>query len=190
MGRLLKLLVFLLSFSCLVGCNGSAGNKTGVQVTVDGNGQFPDYLVGRWKANEYGWEFVFEPDGTISSAIHSLARIEMKPGQPTIVPMKKGGQGVFEPGEWLVNYIPDTRELTVQVSLKNFRAQMGDNILEGKSTDIFVGPVSKDGTRWEAVWTSFPDYTAHTSEYPNFDMFPDPNYSETKMLVFEKVGEE
>jgi len=48
----------------------------------------------------------------------------------------------------------------------------------------------KDGTRWEAVWTSFPDYTAHTSEYPNFDMFPDPNYSETKMLVFEKVGEE
>jgi hypothetical protein len=66
---------------------------------------------------------------------------------------------------------------------------MGDNILEGKSTDTFVGPVSEDGETWQAEWTSFPQYTAHTPEHPNFDMSSDQLYGISKQLTFTKVTE-
>jgi hypothetical protein len=44
-------------------------NEVAVEVAVEGGGQFPEFLTGKWKADEGGWEFVFEPNGTISSAV-------------------------------------------------------------------------------------------------------------------------
>ena len=114
----------------------------------------------------------------------------MKPGEVTTVPMKEGGKGVFEPGTWVVHYAPTSRELTVQVSLESFRIEIGDGVLEGKGTDLFVGTVSEDGQSWEADWTSFPQYTARTPENPSVDLTVDPEEGVTETLVFEKVAEE
>ena len=182
----------LVLFGCCVILSGLAGCQNanrGVEVIIEGGGEFPEFLVGRWKADKHGWEFVFEPDGAISSAVISLGRVRIRPGEITTVPMKMGGKGVFEPGEWMVYYAPAGRELTVKISLKNFYMELGEDVLEGKSTDIFAGPISQDGKVWLADWTSFPDYTAHTAKYPNFKMSGDPNQGVTDSLIFEKVEE-
>ena len=191
MRRLLILLVCGLSVLLLLsGCQGSAACKSGVDVIIEGGGEFPQFLVGKWKADKDGWEFVFEPDGTISSAVISLGRIRMKPGELTVIPMKMGGKGIFEPGEWMVHYAPAGRELTVKISLKNFYIELGKDVLEGESKDIFTGPISQDSKFWQVDWTSFPDYVAHTAEYPDFQMSEDPNYGISKTLIFERVTEE
>jgi len=181
---------FVVLLSGLGGCQGPARDKSGIEVIIEGNGEFPESLAGVWKADKDGWEFVFEPDGTISSAVISLGRVRMKPGETTVIPMKMGGKGVFEPGEWIVHYFPAGQELMVKISLKNLYVELGEDSLEGKSTDIFAGPVLKEGKVWQVEWTSFPDYVAHTAKHPNFPMTEDPDYGVSKTLIFEKFTEE
>ena len=84
-----------------------------VEVIIEGGGEFPQFLVGIWQVDKHGWEIVFEPDGTISSAIHTIGGVGVKPGQVTT-----GGKSVFEAGKWLVKYTPESRELLVQIVLK------------------------------------------------------------------------
>jgi len=187
MKQLLVFAGFVVLLSVLVGCQTA---HRGIEVIIEGDGEFPEFLAGVWKADKDGWEFVFEPDGTISSAVISLGRVRMKPGEVTTVPMKMGGKGVYEPGEWMVYYAPVGRELMVKISLKDFYVELGENVLEGKSTDIFNGPISQDGKLWQANWTSFPDYVAHTAEYPDFPITEDPNRGVSKTLIFEKVTPE
>jgi len=195
MRRLLILLVCgLFALAQLSGCQGLGRDKSrvdptppksGVEVIIEGGGEFPEFLVGRWKANEHGWKFVFQPDGTISSAVHTLGKVKLRPGQKTIRRMKKGGEAIYEPGEWMVHYNPANRELTVAISLSNFYTELGDDVLEGKSDDLFVGKINEEGNIWETNWTSFYDYTAHTLEYPQVRMHPE--HGESRTLVFEKV---
>lgn len=187
MQRLLVLLFCGFSVFQLGGCQGP---KSGVEVIIEGGGEFPEFLVGGWKADQDGWEFVFEPDGKLSSVVVSLGRVRMKPGEVTTVPMKMGGKGIYEPGEWNVHYIPAGRELMVRISLKNLYLEMGENVLEGKSTDVFAGPISQNGRVWQVEWTSFPDYVAHTAKHPNFPIFEETDYGFSKTLIFEKVTEE
>ena len=190
MKQLLVLVGCAVLLSVIGGCQSTAGNTSGVDVIIEGGGEFPEFIVGKWKADKDGWEFVFEPDGTISSAVISLGRVRMKPGEATTVPMKMGGKGIFEPGEWMVHYAPAGRELMVRITLKNLYVEMGENVLEGKSTDIFAGPVLQDDKVWPVEWTNFPDYVAHTAEHPDFRMSEDPDYGLSKTLIFEKVTEE
>ena len=174
----------------LLGLAGCQNANRAVKVIVEGDGQFPEFLTGTWKADKHGWEFVFEPDGRISSAVVSLGRVRIKPGRVTTVPMKKGGKGVYEPGEWMVYYAPISRELTVKISLKNFYMESGRAVVEGESTVIFVGPVSENGKVWYADCTSLPEYVVHTAKHPHFEMSEDPNYGITYTVTFEKVRED
>ena len=178
---------FVVLLSGLVGCQTA---HRGIEVIIEGGGEFPESFAGVWKADKSGWEFVFEPDGTISSAVITMGRVRMKPGEVTTVPMKLGGKGVYEPGEWMVYYTPDDQELMVKISLKNFYVELGKDSLEGKSTDIFNGPIPQDGKLWRVNWTSYFDYVAHTAEHPNFPITEDPNRGISKTLIFEKVAEE
>ena len=187
MKRMFIVLFWSLTIFLLGGCQSPVAKPGNVEVLIDGNGQFPEFLVGTWKDDEHDWEFVFEPDGSISSVVLTLGRIRIKPGEVTKVPLIRGGQGVFEPSQWTVHYNPTNRELTVKISLKNFRMQVADNILEGKVTDVFVGQISKDGNTWQADWTSFPDYVAHTPENPNFKLAADPVYGVENALTFRKM---
>jgi len=83
MKRLFFLLVYIFLAAALAGCRSSPAYKDGVEVIVDDGGQFPSFLVGTWKAKDGGWEFVFEPDGKISSAIVSIGRAKLQPGRKT-----------------------------------------------------------------------------------------------------------
>ena len=118
MKPILTALLCSLSISLLGGCSSQVQEESAVEVSIDGDGDFPDFLVGRWKADRGGWEIIFEPDGSISSAVVSIGRITMKPGQITTVPMKLGGKGTFEPGRWSVQYSQDRRELIVEIVIE------------------------------------------------------------------------
>ncbi len=185
MKRLMLLVLSAVVLLLEAGCQ-NAGRP--VEVIIEDGGPFPSFLVGAWKTDTDVWEFVFETDGTISSAVIALGGVKLIPGQVTTIPMRKGGKGIFEPGNWLVHYDPAGRELTVEISLKHFHAELGKDVLEGKCTDIFVGQISKDGKVWPVVWTAFPDYTAHTAERPNYKLPTDLEYGISKNLVFEKAA--
>ena len=64
-----------------------------VEVFIEGGGEFPQFLVGRWKADKQGWEIVFEPDGTISEARIAMGRTRIVPGQITTLETYGGGTG-------------------------------------------------------------------------------------------------
>ena len=143
-------------------------------------------MAGRWQASQHGWEFEFEPNGRISSAILSLGRVRVVPGKTTTMPTRSGHQAVFTPGPWTVHYIPSTRELTVEIVMDHVRVEMGGNIVEGSSTDTFVGPVAASNRTWQVQWTTFTRYVAHTPDGASVNLSTDPTYGETKSLTFEK----
>ena len=72
------LLAGVLLLSSVTGCQKT---ETGVIVDVQGGGRFPSALAGTWKAEGHGWEFVFEPDGTISSAVIDEGMIRVTPAK-------------------------------------------------------------------------------------------------------------
>jgi len=189
MNRLLILLVYGFVLLLPIGCRSPSENSSSVKVIIDGGGQFPKSLVGRWKADEGGWEFVLEQDGTISSAVISLGRVRLRPGQTTIVPMKLGGEGVFKPGPWTVQYSYETRELVVEITIEEFRVELGEDTLQGKSRDFFIGQISEDNQFWLVDRFSFPEYSVDTNEYRNYTLPIDPNQTPPESLVFQRVAE-
>jgi hypothetical protein len=172
------------------GCSRPLNEPAGdTQVIVEAGGTFPSALAGRWQASQHGWEFELEPDGRIASAILSLGRARVVPGRTTTMPTKSGHQALFTPGLWTVHYMPSTRELTVEIIMNHVRVEMGGNILEGSSTDTFVGPVAASNRTWQAQWTTFTRYLAHTPDGAAINLSTDPTYGETRSLTFEKAND-
>ena len=184
---------------CLAGCqdaNKKPNDEQGpvvssqdpVKVLIEGDGAFPDGLVGRWQARAHGWELVFERDGKLSSAVISLGRVRITPGETTKRPTRSGHESVFTPGRWTVHYVPASKTLTVTIVMERITVQMGTNILEGSSTDVFVGQVEAGANVWQAEWTTFPKYAAHTPENPDFKLTTDDTYGISALVTFEKVA--
>ena len=189
MKRSLTLFVCCILALLLNSCRSSARNERNVEVIIDGDGQFPQFLVGRWRADKGGWEIVFERDGTISSAVVSLGRVRMEPGRVTTVPMRLGGEGIFEPGQWTVQYLKEQRQLVVEIAIKHFRTELGESVLKGQTRDFFIGKVSTDGHLWLVDRYSFPEYFVDTEKYHNYKLPFDPNNNPRESLIFEKVIE-
>jgi hypothetical protein len=189
MERLLTLFVCSLFVFTPIGCHTPTKLKSGVDVIVDGNGQFPAPLAGIWKSNDGIWEIVLESDGKISSSVISLGRVRIRPGQVTTVPMKLGGKGIFEPGQWTVQYLQEQRELIVEIKIDYFRTELGDDVITGRTHDFFVGSVSEDGKLWWADRFTFPEYIADTKKYHNYKLPFDPNDNPRESLIFQKVSE-
>ena len=189
MKQSVALLLCGVSIFLLGGCHGSVATAPAMEVFIDGDGQFPEFLVGTWKADKGGWQIVFDPNGTISSAVVSLGRVRMKPGQVTTVPMKLGGKGVFEAGPWAVQYWPERRELVVEIAIASFRVELGDSVVKGRTLDVFTGTVSADGRSWWAKRFSFPEYVADTKKYRDHKLTVDPDENPPEELLFQKVPE-
>jgi len=189
MKQLFLLLFCGLSIFLFCSCQSASRSKNAVEVTIAGDGRFPEILMGRWRNDRHGWQIVFEQNGRISSAVHTIGRVNIKPGQITNVPMKREGMGVFKAGQWAVQYAPETRELLVEIVLEYFRAEMGTQALEGKSRDIFIGSVSEDGQQWTAEWFAFPEYIVFTEIYDNYKLPVDYNDNPRATLVFKKIGQ-
>jgi len=184
MKKIYLLLISGLFVLFLTSCN--SGRK-GVEVIVDGNGVFPENLAGLWRSENKVWDIYLEPDGKISWAVISLGAVKIEPGKTTTVPMKMGGEGVFKPGLWTVIYLQNQRELSVEISIDYFHTEMGENVIHGKTRDIFTGPVSQDGALWQAQRFSYPQYVVDTKTYSNYKLPVDPNENPKEILLFRKI---
>ena len=92
-----QITVFLFVFILLVLSGCQTGYKDAVKVFVNEGGVFPPELAGRCMSDYGDWEFTFDEQGTITSAMIALGRVNITPGQTTIVPMRMDGEGVYEP---------------------------------------------------------------------------------------------
>jgi len=164
-------------------------DKKAIEVIIDGNGQFPERLAGTWKSDNGVWEINLEPDGTISSAVISLGSVRIKPGEITTIPMRLGGQGIFKPGLWTLWYLQRQRELSVEITIDEFRTELGQDVIRGKTRDILTGPVSQDGSIWQAERFSYPEYIVDTKMYKNYNLPVDANDNPKESLLFKKVSE-
>jgi hypothetical protein len=77
----------------------------------------------------------------------------------------------------------------VEIIMNHVRVEMGGNILEGSSTDTFVGPVAASNRTWQVQWTTFTRYVAHTPDGASVSLSTDPLYGETKSLTFERTND-
>lgn len=187
----MKKLLVLLGCAVLLfsGCQNYGRSKSGVEVIIEGGGQFPQFLVGKWKADDYGWQFVFEPNGTIVSAVISMGEVEIIPGRTATFPTISGGKAVFKPGLWTVQYDPQFRELMVEIVMDYIHFEMGKGLLEGKRRDLLIGKVSQDGKIWRADWFSFPDYMAYASQTKRLTTTPEESLAGAITLTFKKLQE-
>ncbi len=178
--------VILLVFSS---CQNSSKTYSGVDVIIEGGGQFPEFLVGGWKSDKYNWEFVFEPDGTISSAMIDTGLVRVNPNEKfATIQLRDEGKADYQLGRWTVQYSPDERELMVEVVIKHFYIDKISFVLEGKSRDWFLGNVSDDLQTWRADWYTFPEYIAMGQEQKLEFPF-DPNNNPISTLIFTKQAE-
>jgi len=188
MKQLAVLVGCAISLLLLAGCqDGNEGNKA-IDVIIKGGGKFPQFLVGRWRADNAGWEFVFEPGGTISSAVIDNGMLRVNPSERVAtIPLKDGGVGIYELGQWTVQYSPESRELSVEIVVDHFHLDMLSYGLTGQTDDLFVGRVSEDLQTWTAEWSTFPEYIALTPEPSELPV--DPNDNPIDTLVFRKQRE-
>ena len=183
-------LLSLISGLCLltsVGCRAVTAQKSSVDVYIDGNGQFPSYLVGNWKTELGDWEIEFNPDGTIEHAVISLGRVKIKPGHTTTVPMVLGGKGTFTPGKWTVRYLQQQQQLIVEIVIDSFRIELGDNVIYGKTMEFFSGTVTENSNVWLAERYNYPEYFVNTDKYKNYLLPVDPNENPREYLAFIKA---
>ncbi len=191
MKQVLIRLIFVFLSLALVSCQKPtrvAEPSGHVEVYIENDGEFPDFLVGKWATITNDWEFTFELDGRISNAMISMGKTRIIPGQVSTLPTKQGGKAVYKPGVWTVNYFPESKELFVEVIIDYIRIEMGESTLEGSRRDVFVGPISESENHlhWFAEWSSFTDYIAYTPE-PK-PLISDPNNNPIGTLIFRKVS--
>jgi len=189
-------LVPLLACSCLLwglcGCGNGGQTSTrtdAVDVFIEGGGKFPSWLAGRWRGNSNNWEIVFEPDGRILSANHGIGGVLVRANHLTTVrDPDKQSENTFKAGQWSVHYLPDERELRVEIVLDEVHLEWGPLILNGKVKDYFVGKISEDGKVWQADWFTFPEYTTPGHESTVLAPKSDEVFAGT--IIFEKVADE
>jgi len=157
---------------CAAGCHEFSGGQPIAK-------PLPADIAGTWKAQNSPWKIVLSADGTVSSAVVPMGDVEIRPNKTTRVEMKDGSFSTYRAGDCIVNYTPATRELFVSIEMKKIHVVYMDNVIDGSSTDRFVGPVSEDGKVWSADWINVFNYGPRFPQDPN-DIFAEP-------LIFEKV---
>ena len=103
--------------------------------------------------------------------------------------MQMGGKGVYKPGMWSVQYSHKQRELIVEIAIEHFRVELGDDVIQGRTRDFFVGSVSTDGKSWWANRLTFPEYVVNTGKYHNYKLPFDPTDNPRESILFQKVTE-
>ncbi|MHC4474612.1 MAG: hypothetical protein ACYTEL_03130 [Planctomycetota bacterium] len=163
------------------------------EVIMAGDPQFPGILAGRWRAHKAGWEFVIEQGGTISSAVIDSGLVQVDPRKRTAeAELADGGKAFYQLGDWVVQYSPAERELSIEVVVDYYHLDLVTWGMKGNSRYLFVGPVSEDGQHWTAHWFSF----SHTEVYSTgpddvVTVFqPDDTENLIDILVFEKVTDQ
>lgn len=183
-------LLSLVAILLIIGCAGSdpaaqqAGKTDVAEAAADNH--FPEYLVGTWRNQEHGWRITFEADGTISSVVHTMGRVELSPDEETTIPLRTGGTGTYTPGRWIASYDRANQELSVQIVLERFSAHIPGGSLESSSKDMFSGHVEKEEGLWFADWVSMPQFSLTSEEQETVSLTAD-DQGQQQSIIFEKT---
>lgn len=194
------LLCCLLIVVCLFTTGCQPGNSSAELVTGDPNASqvillntntFPKDMAGVWINEHHGWILRFEEDGRLSKIRHTIGRADLTAGQTSTFPLIDGGDGFIEPGPWTVQYNDKTRELVVDIILKNFKYNLvAVGFVGGSSRDIFMGSLPEKGeTTWTAQWISRPEYVASTADktYTDYELPFEAGDEDKGEIIFEKL---
>ncbi len=163
MKQLLMLLVFAL---CVLPELGGCREQVSYKNNVGDLSEFPQFPAGTWKADKDGWELVFEPNGTISSAVIPLGRVRIRPNQTTKIQGRLGEPGIFEAGDCVLEYGPESGKISITIDMKHIYAEISGGILDGTCEYFITGSIQKDRKTWEATVFSVLDLDV---------LKPDPN---------------
>ena len=180
MKQLVLLAGFAVLLAGLLGCQDE--NKVN-DVKIDGGNEFPEFLVGTWKADRFDWAINFESDGSISSVVHTLwaLPLNLEEGGFYVEGKLPGTYAIFVIGDCKSDYNPATRQLSATINLESYEIKMPNDTYRGKSEDHFDGPVSEDGKTWNVEWRGYGYLEDATPPDVNFiNENPEP-------LVFSKV---
>ncbi|MDD5135026.1 MAG: hypothetical protein PHP01_06425 [Phycisphaerae bacterium] len=158
-------LVFTICWFMLfvAGCQESGKTETAVKVDSD----FPASFAGTWIAEDSPWKIILSKKGEVISAILPFGEVEVKPNQKTIVEMKDGSKSVYTAGDFGVNYSLLNRNLEVTIEMKSLHVVFMDEVIDGNSTAIFTGTISKDGKTWDTLLLELIDYGPRFPQDPN-----------------------
>lgn len=157
------------------------------ELVLVGTESFPENLAGRWLDDRMRWDIVIEKNGQISEVIHNMGRVTVKMGQVSKVPLKDGGEGIMQPGEWVLQYDADSREMAISVDIDKVRFQVGSQIVEGSCRDLLYGEVSEDYSTWVAQWNTFPTYYVTTGEYEHHQLPMDEHLENMGTITFKRI---
>jgi len=185
MRQLVVLTGFSILLSILTGCQDA---NRDVNLIIEGGGKFPAFLVGTWISDKFDWEFVFEADGDISTAVIDSGLIRTKPGPRVVTTTIKGaGSATYKLGLWTVQYTPANNELSVEIVVEQFHLQGSNFGIKGSSTDYFVGTVSEDDQVWKAEWFTMPKNYIYSMDEPEPQEIEfDPSDNPVETLIFTK----
>lgn len=170
-----KIGVFLVSFWVVLLTSGCP------RPPEDPSVMLPSDIAGTWQARANPWKIVLSPDGSVSSAYIDMGGVEVSPNKTTKVEMKDGQFSTYKAGDCIVEYDAVERELYVSVEIEDMHIVYMDNVIDGNSSDRFVGPVSEDGKVWTTDWIKIFDYGPRFPQDAN-DITPEP-------LVFDKIAD-
>lgn len=178
-----RLLVCVLYFLFIAGCQSSVQKRTLNKIIVDGGGEFPQFLVGTWKANNYIWSIELGKKGEILSLVYVTwnHKIDMKQGYYYVDGPDQNTYAYFIMGPCEGQYNPITRVLKIKLTLNEYEIKVPAGSLKGRSEDYFEGELSDDGTKWYAQWRGF--------GYLDGAAPPDVNEinSNPEKIIFEKI---
>ncbi len=166
--------IFLLTLeSC---CN----NKKDVEVITGKDRPFPDFLVGTWKAQGNKWGLIFDSDGSISLIRHPFVTVSIVPAEGGAYEQgRDGAYSIYVMGPCTARYEQSNNELNVEITIDYFEVVLPIGTVEGKMSDYFRGPISRDGTTWTAAWVSYAELVGAEK--------PDLNSIKPETVVFTRV---
>ena len=164
--RFIILYLFIMVF--LYGCQ---------KVPASRDAKIPDFIVGRWKAEQEQCEFVFDSNGVVAFKNFIGHYIETEEGG-SYEAGRADSYVMSVLGPVDVIYDPNTRELNVAIITEYFRMEILDGLIEGKSKDEFFGQITKDGKTWHSTWNN---------RIVMLDMEPDKETVTTKKVTLKKI---
>lgn len=162
------------------GCQELGGDRRAGEVIIEGDGEFPQFLVGTWRADDVRWELTFDCNGSITSMWHHFVSVAIDVAEGGAFEQgREGAHSIYVLGLCSARYDRSKGELSVEITIDYFEVVLPVGTVEGKMTDYFTGPISEDGTRWTAEWRSYGELVGADK--------PDPNSIRPKRVVFSKV---
>jgi hypothetical protein len=165
MKRISWVLVACCLMLCLAGCQKTQKQKAEkLSVEIKNGTTFPQELAGTWICVENKWEIIIEKDGALTWALYPMGSVWIEPDKTLEVPMKMDRTSIYASGPWKAVYDQKSSILSVEIAVPFFEIAMGDDTVNGYSTDTFIGPVDIQKGVWEAKWVSNASYIVNTKE--------------------------